>query len=663
MKALNEVNGIGPKGIKLFEKMGIFSSSNLLHYYPFRYDVLIRSDVDNLIDDNIIIDGVIENIPSVFYFNKKMNKMTFRLNTGTHLLNVTIFNRAFLKTYLKVGSAVTVIGKYDVKHNSVTASEIKFGALSNEPKIEPVYHLTHGITSKQINNFISEIIDDADYISYVPDYLCEQYKFISKKDSLYNIHFPKDDKLLKQSINYLKYEELFMFMLKMNHLKSNIKLNDGLSREVNFNLIKEFIDKLPFELTVDQMKSVDDIYNDLISKKRMNRLLQGDVGSGKTIVAFISIYINWLSGYSSALMAPTEILANQHMINIKKVFKDYNINIEILTGKLKVKEKKEIYKRLKEGSIDVIVGTHALFQDDVEYKNLGLVITDEQHRFGVNQRSNLKNKGITPDILYMSATPIPRTYALTIYGDMDISFIKTMPSGRKDIITYYKDENEIKDILVLMLGELKNGHQAYVIAPLIEESDKIDTTNIYELEEKMLKAFGKYFKIGVLHGKMTSAEKDEVMEQFKNNKIQILISTTVIEVGVDVKNATMMVIFDSYRFGLSALHQLRGRVGRGDLQSYCVLVSNRESERLSILTKTNDGFLISEEDFKLRGSGDLFGNRQSGDMVFKLADFKQDFQILLKAKIDSKEFLNSSKFNNKEYEHIISVIQLSSNLD
>ena len=375
----------------------------------------------------------------------------------------------------------------------------------------------------------------------------------------------------------------------------------------------------------------------------MNRLLQGDVGSGKTIVAIISMYINYLSGYQSALMAPTEILAIQHYENLKNLLKDYDIKIGLLTGKLKAKEKRELYQKLQDGTIDFIVGTHALFSEEVLYKNLGLVITDEQHRFGVNQRSNLKNKGITPDILYMSATPIPRTYALTLYGDMDISSIKTVPNGKKEIITTLKKESEMKDVLTSIYGELKKGHQAYIIAPLIEESDKSDLKNVFELEENMNKAFGKLYKIGVLHGKMINSEKEAIMNDFKENKIQILISTTVIEVGIDVANATMMVIFDSFRFGLSALHQLRGRVGRNKLQSYCILISNRETERLNILTKTNDGFKISEEDFLLRGSGDLFGFKQSGDMVFQLANLKNDYRILLKAKEDSETYLKNNQ--------------------
>ena len=371
----------------------------------------------------------------------------------------------------------------------------------------------------------------------------------------------------------------------------------------------------------------------------MNRLLQGDVGSGKTIVSFIAMYANYLSGYQSALMAPTEILATQHFSNLKDIFKDFNLNIALLTGSTPKKEKDLIYEELKNGDIDIIVGTHALIQEDVTYHNLGLVITDEQHRFGVNQRANLQNKGQKPDTLYMSATPIPRTYALTIYGDMDVSTIKTRPKGRKKIKTVVKNNKEIKDVLEMMYEELKQGHQIYVIAPLIEESENSDLTNVNDLKEKMTLAFGSKYKIDLVHGKMASAAKELIMNEFLQNKVQILISTTVIEVGVDVPNATMMVIFNAERFGLSTLHQLRGRVGRSELQSSCILISDNDTKRLEIMESTNDGFEISEEDFKLRGHGDLFGTKQSGDMTFKIADLKADYKILLQAREDSLEYL------------------------
>ena len=438
----------------------------------------------------------------------------------------------------------------------------------------------------------------------------------------------------------LKYEELFEFMFKINYLKEeNKKVNSGIEREIDESKVNDFISHLPYELTKDQVTAVNTIIKDLKSKSRMNRLLQGDVGSGKTIVSFIAMYANYLSGYQSALMAPTEILATQHFSNLKDIFADYNLNMALLTGSTPKKEKDLIYEELKNGDIDIIVGTHALIQEDVTYHNLGLVITDEQHRFGVNQRANLQNKGQKPDTLYMSATPIPRTYALTIYGDMDVSTIKTRPKGRKKIKTVVKNNKEIKDVLEMMYEELKQGHQIYVIAPLIEESENSDLTNVNDLKEKMTLAFGSKYKIDLVHGKMASAAKELIMNEFLQNKVQILISTTVIEVGVDVPNATMMVIFNAERFGLSTLHQLRGRVGRSELQSSCILISDNDTKRLEIMESTNDGFEISEEDFKLRGHGDLFGTKQSGDMTFKIADLKADYKILLQAREDSLEYL------------------------
>ncbi|MDD3452689.1 MAG: ATP-dependent DNA helicase RecG [Bacilli bacterium] len=647
METLDSIKGLGPKNIKLLNKLGIYDMKSLIEFYPFRYDILKRSDINTLNDKElIVIDGYVESIPNVFYINKKLDKMTFKINIGLTILSVIIFNRGFLKSKIGIKEKITIIGKYDKLHNSVTASDIRFGLLETD-KIEPVYHTTYGINGKQISKYIDNALQQKIRIKdYIPDYLKEKYKFRNKEQDIYEIHKPNNQNNLKKSLNRIKYEELFLFMLKMNYLKNNKNIKIGLKRNVGFEKIEDFINKLPFQLTQDQYKSVKEIYDNLIDEKRMNRLLQGDVGSGKTIVSIISMYINYLSGYQSALMAPTEILATQHYNNIKKLFEGYDIKVALLTGKLKAKEKKEIYDKIKNNEIDFIIGTHALISKDVIYNNLGLVITDEQHRFGVNQRGNLKNKGLTPDILYMSATPIPRTYALTLYGDMDISNIKTIPTGKKEIITTIKKNSEIKDVLSSMYEQLKLNHQIYVIAPLIEESDKIDLENVTTLSDKINKAFGKYYKIGILHGKLSNQEKEEVMNKFQKNEINILISTTVVEVGVDVKNATMIVIFDAFRYGLSSLHQLRGRVGRNDLQSYCILISNNETERLKILTETNDGFKISEEDFLIRGSGDLFGSKQSGDMVFRVADFKKDYKILLKAKEDSEEFLNNDLINS-----------------
>ena len=658
---LENIKGIGPKTIKLLNKLGIYDIESLVSYYPFRYDILKRSNINELKDnDKIIIDGIVENIPSIYHINKRMDKMNFRINTNYKLMNVIIYNRGFMRSKLVSGTKITVIGK--LEKNKIIASEIRFGMLPSISIIEPVYHVVSGITSKQLNTYIKECYNTT-LKDYVPDYLKEKYHFLNKNECIKEVHNPKDINKLKNAFKFLKYEELFLFMLKMNNLKLNRSNNKGIKREIDYSKVLDFINNLPFKLTNDQMDSVNTIYKDLINIKSMNRLLQGDVGSGKTIVAIISLYINYLSGYQGVLMAPTEVLANQHYINISNLFKNYNINISLLTGNTKSKDRKELLNNLKDNKIDILIGTHALFSEDVIYNNLGLVITDEQHRFGVNQRSSLKNKGITPDILYLSATPIPRTYALTIYGDMDISSIKTMPNGRLPVKTILKSDEDIKEVLTLMYKEIKEKHQIYVIAPLIEESDNSDLENVFELYNKLNRALGKVCNIGIMHGKMNNLEKENVMNNFKDNKIQILISTTVIEVGVDVKNATMIVIFDSYRFGLSQLHQLRGRVGRNSMQSYCILISNKEAERLKIMTTTNDGFKISEEDFRLRGSGDLFGIRQSGDMTFQIANIKQDFNILIRAKEDSLEFLNSKAIDKEEYLHIKEILYNSTNLD
>ena len=640
---LKDIKGVGPRALTLLSKIGINTVDDLVCHYPFRYEFLVRGNLAETNDGNhIIIDGKIESSPILVRFKAGLNKMNFRLVTASGVVGVSIFNRAFLKSQLTVGTTVTVIGKFDKPKNVITASEIKMESLSNKVKIEPVYHLTSGLTNKNMALYINMALlsQSKEIHDSIPLKYQEKYNFSNKRMALNIVHNPPSKEKLKEAMIRLKYEELFEFMFKINYLKEeNKKSNSGIARSIDKTKVEDFISKLPYELTKDQNTAVNTIIKDLESKSRMNRLLQGDVGSGKTIVSFIAMYANYLSGYQSALMAPTEILATQHFSNLKDIFKDYNLNMALLTGSTSKKEKDLIYEELKNGDIDIIVGTHALIQDDVTYHNLGLVITDEQHRFGVNQRANLQNKGQKPDTLYMSATPIPRTYALTIYGDMDVSTIKTRPKGRKKIKTVVKTNKEIKDVLEMMYEELKQGHQIYVIAPLIEESENSDLTNVNDLKEKMTLAFGSKYKIDLVHGKMASAAKELIMNEFLQNKVQILISTTVIEVGVDVPNATMMVIFNAERFGLSTLHQLRGRVGRSELQSSCILISDNDTKRLEIMENTNDGFEISEEDFKLRGHGDLFGTKQSGDMTFKIADLKADYKILLQAREDSLEYL------------------------
>ena len=643
MTELKDVKGVGPKSLSLLNKININTIDDLVTHYPFRYDILERNDLSEIEDGGkIIIDGKVESIPILMRFKAGLNKMNFRLVTQSGVVGVSIFNRAFLKTQLTVGTGITVIGKLDKGKNVITASDIKMGTLMSKAKIEPVYHCTSGLTTKNLSTYINMalLMHGKEINDYIPSCYLEKYNFVNKKTALNIIHNPSTMEKLKEVTIRLKYEELFAFMFKINYLKlQNKKKNNGLIREIDQNKIDEFIKKLPYKLTNDQLNAINEIIEDLKSPNRMNRLLQGDVGSGKTIVSFIGMLANHYSGYQSALMAPTEILATQHYNNLKKFLEGTDIKVELLTGSTTKKDKQQIYKGLKEGTISMIVGTHALIQEEVEYCNLGLVITDEQHRFGVHQRANLQNKGKRPDVLYMSATPIPRTYALTIFGDMDVSTIKERPKGRQKIDTFVRKNSEIKEVLGMMYEELKKGHQVYVIAPLIEDSENSDLATVCNLKDQMKLAFGEHYKIDIVHGKMASGAKDMIMNQFKNNEIQILISTTVVEVGVDVPNATTIVIFDADRFGLSTLHQLRGRVGRGTSKSMCILISDSDAERLKIMEKEDDGFVISEEDFKLRGHGDLFGTKQSGDMSFKIANIRQDYKILLQAKKDSKEYL------------------------
>ena len=643
MKELETIEGIGPKTKELLNKIKIYTVEDLLNYYPYRYDIIKRSDLSNLSDgDKIIIDGIVEGQPTTIYINKSLKKMIFRISTKTMILNITLYNRAHLYSDLKSGKEITIIGKYNKLKNTVIVSDIRFGLLPPSAKIEPIYYTTEGLTVKQISKFEAIALEnDYDVIDLVPRYIEEKYNLMNKKSAIKNIHVPEDILLLKKARQRIKYEELFMYVLKINYLKNKIN-NDNLAIERNIDKDKldKFIKSLPFELTLDQDKAVNDIINDLSIKKRMNRLLQGDVGSGKTVIALIAVYANYLSKYQSALMAPTEILAVQHYEEAKKIFSKFKLNIALLTSSTSNKDKKTIYEELENGKIDLIIGTQALIQENVKYKKLGLVITDEQHRFGVNQRDTFKSKGISPDVLSMSATPIPRTYALTIYGDTDVSSIKSKPKGRKEIITVFKKEKDITDVLEMMKKELELNHQIYVVAPMIDTESDSEKESVYDLEEKMNKAFGKISKIGIIHGKLDPKDKDKVMKDFEKNKINILISTTVIEVGVNVPNASMIVIFNANMFGLSTLHQLRGRVGRGDTQSYCVLVAKESEERLRFLENTSDGFEISEYDFQTRGEGDLFGTRQSGELGLKMANIRRDFKMLLKAKEDADEFIN-----------------------
>lgn len=638
---LEDIKGIGPKTLKLFQNLNIFTIQDLITYYPYKYKLYHPVTLDNYKENTeVLINGYVASDAKIYYIKRNLNKISFRLNTGTKLINVTIFNRPFIKQHLLLNKYISVIGKYNIKTNTFTASDIKLTPIIKD-EIEPIYHTTQGLKQVNIHKIINNLLEKNIYVpSLIPEEYIKEYSLLDKLTAIKEIHNPTSTNNLKQAEICLKYEELFEYTLKINYLKYlKDKTTTSYIKTFDTSKLDNLISSLPFKLTDSQVNAVEDIKNDFNSPKHMNRLILGDVGSGKTIISFLALFMNYLSGYQGVLMAPTEILIKQHYENIKKILTD--LNIEILTGSTTKKDRDKIIENLKNGKIDILLSTHSVLNDDVVFKNIGLVVTDEQHRFGVNQRKNLQNKGENVDVLYMSATPIPRTLALTIFKDMDITEIKTKPLNRKPKITKLYKTSEIKEVLYEMLDEIKKGHQIYVVSPLIEnEEENTKLASVNYLYEKINVALNGKVPIGVLHGKLKNEEKENIMNDFKSNKTKILISTTIIEIGVDVSNATMIVIFNAERFGLATLHQLRGRIGRNDIESKCILISDYDTPRLKILEESEDGFYISEKDFELRGAGDLFGVKQSGDMVFKIANLNKDFKILKKCSEDSLNFLN-----------------------
>ena len=650
---------VGPKTERLLNKLEIYSKEDLITYYPYKYNIIKFTNINEINDENnyYVLSTVIS-YPKVSYIKKNFNKLDFLANNKDINFKVTIFNRAFLKNNLQPERTIVLVGKYNKLKNTFVANDIRFN-IDNET-IEPIYHLTEGLKNSNLEKIIIESLKENIQIAdYIPKEYKEKYNFINKGEAIKLIHKPQTIEDIKKSKIRLVYEELFTYMFKVNYLKLINKKNLGIKKIYNEEVVSDFLANLSFKLTEDQEKVIKEILKDLTSENRMNRLVLGDVGSGKTVVAITALLANFTSGYQGAFMAPTEILAKQHYESIKNYLSIYDIKIELLTGSLTKKSKEKIYERLENNDIDIIIGTHALLNENNKFYNLGLVITDEQHRFGVNQRNILQSKGINQktDVLYLSATPIPRTYALTIYGDLDLSQIKTKPNTRKEIITKTVMEKNIKEVLLKMLDELKLNHQIFVVSPLIEDND-YDISSVTLLKDKLNMAFNNKVKIEILHGKLKQSQKDSLMNDFHKGIIKILISTTVIEVGIDIPNATMMVIFNAERFGLATLHQLRGRIGRSNLQSYCYLVTNVvNNKRLKIMEESNDGFYISEKDFELRGQGDIFGVKQSGDIFFKIADFKRDYKILLQAKNDSEKYLINGVYKgNLLYENIIEKI-------
>lgn len=542
-------------------------------------------------------------------------------------------------------------GKWDLGRKVITATDIIIGSAEGRG-IEPVYSLKEiptktfkKIVKAAYEQFHSLINDD------LPLDLQQSYRLISYKDAVSFAHFPKNKEQVRQVERRIKYEELLKFQLKIQYLRHQTKHEKvGANKCFDEMKVEQFIHQLPFQLTEAQLTVLSEIKTDLMSPTRMNRLLQGDVGSGKTVVAAVSLFMTMLAGFQTALMVPTEILGQQHYKSFCELFSPFKeVNIEFLSSSVKGKRRREILEKLRQGEINLLVGTHAIIQQEVVFQNLGLVITDEQHRFGVNQRKMLREKGEFVDVLMMTATPIPRTLAISAFGDMDVSTITQMPKGRKPVETYLIDSGKLDRALNFIQDEiLSKGQQAYVITPLIEESEAMDVQNAVEVYHLWQHHFQGRAKVGLMHGRLSQAEKDAVMDDFVANRSQILISTTVIEVGVNVPNANLMLIYDAHRFGLSQLHQLRGRVGRGSEQAYCLLMSDIKNEasleRLTIMTQTTNGFEISEADLKLRGPGDFFGEKQSGVPVFKMADLVQDFNILQVAMQDAYRLVSSDEF-------------------
>ena len=648
------VKGVGPNRVKLLNKLNIYNLEDLITYYPREYEDRSKpkkiADTEN--GEECLIEGIVtSHIKEIRTHRKNMIIYKLIVRDDTDSCELVWYNQSYLKKMFRIGETYKFFGRINKRIGQTEMVSPVYdleGNNKNTGRIIPIYPLTYSLSQNTLRHIIEEGLKQAkDKIAEtLPEYILEEYKLMKLKNAMQSIHFPKELKDFGEARNRLAFEELLTMQLLLLNLKNKYKNTEkGIKFDSKVKM-SDVINDLPFKLTKAQTRVLEEIDSDMESDKAMNRLLQGDVGSGKTIVSIIAAYKAVKSGYQMAMMAPTSILASQHLENFKNVLEKYDIKCELLLGNTTKKKKEDILSRLKNGEIDIIIGTHSLLEENVIFKNLGLVVTDEQHRFGVHQRANLQNKGVKPDVLFMSATPIPRTYALTIFGDMDVSTIKQRPKGRQKIDTYVKKNSEIKDVLEMMFKELKAGHQVYVIAPLIEESENSDLTNVNDLKDKMTMAFGNHYKIDIVHGKMASGAKDLIMNQFKNNEVQILISTTVVEVGVDVPNATTMAIFDADRFGLSTLHQLRGRVGRGTSKSQCILISDSDAERLKIMEREDDGFVISEEDFKLRGHGDLFGTKQSGDMTFKIANIKNDYKILLQAKKDSKEYLLDKETDN-----------------
>lgn len=651
--------GVGPKRGENLEALGLFTVEDVLTYYPFRYDDIQEKNIAEIGDqEKVVLKGTVIAEAVVSHYGYRKNRLSFRIMHDQAVINVTFFNQAYLKDKIVLAEEIAIFGKWDAKRKALSGMKILGSKDNQEADFAPIYHLNKKVRQGTLVELIKktfELYGDA-IEEWLPPELLEKYRLYPRKQAMYAMHFPEKAEESQFARRRIVFEEFFEFQMQMQQLRYQEKeVSLGLEVLYDVEELKKFTQGLPFDLTDAQKRVTNEICRDMRSSSHMHRLLQGDVGSGKTVVAAIVMYAAYTAGFQSALMVPTEILAEQHLESLTELFADFPIKIALLTGSTKAKERREILAQLAEGNLDVLIGTHALIQKDVEFKHLGLVITDEQHRFGVNQRKILRDKGDNPDVLFMTATPIPRTLAITAYGEMDVSIIDELPKGRIPIETRWIRPPQLERVLTWTEKELARGSQAYVICPLIEESETIDVKNATEIYETLQAFYGEKYQVGLLHGKMKSQEKDEIMTKFKDNQLQVLVSTTVIEVGVNVPNATTMLIMDADRFGLAQLHQLRGRVGRGNKASYCVLVANPKnemgSERMKIMTETTDGFVLSQKDLEMRGPGEVFGSRQSGIPQFAVGDIVADFAILEAARQEAVAIWDQPKWwQKKDYQ-------------
>ena len=636
-KSVETIKGVGKKYLQTLNELEIYTIRDILYNIPYR--VSSSTDFSSSVKDNekVITTGKVETRVSTQFYGNRRSRSFFTLSTSSGSIKIVFFNQHYLKKNLIEGKDVVVKGTYNAANNTITASSVSFNVVDEKPKgdtIEVFYHLKQGITQKKFTKLVEESFNMIDGENVILDLVPENFKGIWKLDKiLHTLHYPKNSEEFDKAKKMFAFHELFNYQLKLQLQNINSRIEDNrYCVGVNKKDIDEFKNSLPFTLTGAQSRVIDEIVEDLNNPYKMDRLLQGDVGSGKTAVAAATLYATIKAGYQTAIMAPTEILANQHFETFFEFFKDLNISVALLTSSTPKKERNTILSLLEVGEIELLIGTHSLIQEDVKFNNLKYVITDEQHRFGVKQRQLLSNKGEAVNSLMMTATPIPRSLAITLITDIKVSTIDELPAGRKKVQTYKATNKSFYKVLDNIRMELDNGRQGYVVCPLIEESEKMDLQNVEETYDNIKNYLSDNYKIAILHGKMNNKEKDAIVEKFLNKEIHILISTTVIEVGVNVPNATFMIIVDAHRFGLATLHQLRGRVGRSKFQSYCILVTDSKSERIDIMCLENDGFKIAEFDLKQRGPGDFFGTKQSGVPSFKVADLINDVDLMYLAK-------------------------------